>query len=147
MKKLIVALSLVLICACAYADRVVIDRDGKGNDGIVSPNMQLPTGDDSAFGFLDLATSTQTFSPGAATRFDVSTIEIRKLYVYVYGGDLLVGHGNDLASGTLANGVLISSGTQGYIGGLVGTTTPPIWGLPTGVATITTKYSGWGNVQ
>lgn len=143
--KRYVSLLFILAAVAVWADVAEFVKDNTGRVSPVGYNSQLPTGDDSAFGFVDLATNTQDFPPLVATRFDVSTIDVRKLYITAYGGDILLGHGNDLATGTVANGVLIASGTQGYIGGMLGTTTPQIWGLPTGAATVTMRYMGWGN--
>lgn len=144
MKK-ILSLLFILAAVAAWAEIAEFVKDNTGKVTPVGHNAQLPTGDDSAYGFVNLATASQEFPPLVATQIDVSTINVRKLYISAYGGDILFGHSGDLATGSTANGILIASGTQGYIGGMLGTTTPQIWGLPTGAATVTMKYMGWGS--
>lgn len=144
-KMLVVFLLLVAFVAPARGDVLEFVLDTLGRVVPVGYNTQLPVGEDAAFGFVDLATTTLTFSPDVATSFGILPVGVRKLYVTAYNGALYIGHGNDLATGTLANGILIASGTQGYISGFLATTTPRVWGMPSGAATVTLRLMGWGN--
>ena len=143
MRKFLMVVVFCLLASCAHAQALEAIFDALGVSRPIGYQWQLPTQTDAAYGFITLATKTLTLN-GTVQSYPGTETGLRILYVTVFNGDALTGS-SDIASGSLWQGVLLSSGTTTAISGIIATTTPNIKFCTESGAPIL-KFNGWGSL-